>query len=353
MSAPADLVIYGSTGYTGKLAARAAQRAGLQLVLAGRNPESLARLARDFDGEYPVEVARHDDPEALARVALAGRVVASTAGPFGEVGELTVAAAVAAGRHYLDSTGELDFMEQTFRRHHAAAREKEIVVINACAFEYVVGDCLTELALQAHPDARELRVSYYMPDKTTTRGTARSALRILSGKPGRAAAGHGMKVDFPAPAGRQWAVTYAGGELEFQRRRRPGLKVSTLMDMPAPLARGARVIPTIVPLLALRPVRALLDRATERLPEGPTDAQRAAQTFMILVEVDPGLGAPRGVYGAGVDPYGITGEILARVAQRVLRGEHRATGVLSPAEAFEPEALLDSLRDLGVHWAPL
>jgi len=346
----ADVTIYGATGFTGRLAARAAQRSGLQVVLAGRNPQSLERLAREFDGEYAVEVARHDDPEALARVARAGRVLASTAGPFGEIGELTVAAAVAAGRHYLDSTGEVDFMAQTFRRHSRAAREKEIVVMNACAFEYVIGDCLTALALQAFPNARELRVSYWMPDKAATRGTARSAMRILASKEGRASAGRAVQIDFPEPAGRRWAVTYAGGELEFLRRRHPDLRVTPLMDMPAPVARSAWALPGLVPVIGLGPVRALLDAAIQRLPEGPDADRRAAQQWLILVEVDPG-GRQQGVYGHGVDPYGITGEILARVAGRVLRGEHRATGVVSPAEAFEPEQLLASLTDLGVHWS--
>jgi short subunit dehydrogenase-like uncharacterized protein len=349
-STVADLTIYGATGFTGKLAARAGQRLGLPMVLAGRNPDSLRQVAAEFDDEYPVEVARHDDPEALARVARSGKVLASTAGPFGEIGSLTVAAAVAAGRHYLDSTGEVDFMEQTYRRHHAAAREKEIVVMNACAFEYVIGDCLTELALERHPDASELRVSYWMPDKTATRGTAKSALRILGSDAGRAIKTEGMKIDFPPPVGEKWAVTYAGGEMEFVRRRRPAVRVSTLMDMAPAVARSAGMMPAIRPLVGLAPVQGFLDRAIQRLPEGPGDEQRAAQEWVILVEVDPGSGRRKGVWGRGVDPYGITGEILARVASRVLRGQHRATGVVSPAEAFEPEELLASLVDLGVHW---
>ena len=333
------------------MAAHAAQRTGLEVVLAGRNRESLERLAAEFDGEYAVEVARHDDPEGLSRVAGASRVLASTAGPFGEVGELTVAAAVAAGRHYLDSTGEVDFMAQTFRRHDRAAREREIVVMNACAFEYVIGDCLTALAMQAYPGAQELRVSYCMPDKAATRGTARSAMRILASREAGAGTGQAVRVDFPTPTGRRWAVTYAGGELEFLHRRHPGLRVTTLMDMPEPVARSARALPRLAPVLGLGPVRALLDAAIQRLPEGPDEARRAAQEWLILVEVDPGVGPQRGVYGRGVDPYGLTGEILARVAGRVLRGEHRATGVVSPAEAFDPEELLASLSDLGVNWA--
>jgi short subunit dehydrogenase-like uncharacterized protein len=346
----ADLTVYGATGFTGKLAVRAGQRLGLPMVLAGRNEESLRDVSLEFENEYPIEVGRHDDAEALARIARRGKVLASTAGPFGEIGSLTVAAAVAAGRHYIDSTGEVDFMEQTYRRHDTSAREKEIVVMNSCAFEYVIGDCLAALALESDPGASELRISYWLPDKTTTRGTAKSALRILGGEAGRAVKTRGIKVEFPPPVGEKWAVTYAGGELEFLRRRRPGLRVSTLMDMSPMVARGSGLLPGVRPLIGLAPVRAVLDRAIQRLPEGPGPEQRAAQEWLIMVEVDPGGGRRRGVWGRGVDPYGITGEILARVASRIVRGQYRATGVVSPAEAFEPEELLASLADLGVQW---
>ncbi|MFN2463666.1 MAG: hypothetical protein ABR573_07175 [Candidatus Dormibacteria bacterium] len=296
-------------------------------------------------------MARHDDPAALAAMAVSSHVLASTAGPFGEIGELTVAAAVASGRHYLDSTGEVDFMASTFARHDRAARQKELVVMNACAFEYVVGDCLCALAMADHPQARELRVSYWMPDKAATRGTARSALRILTGPAGRASAGSAVEIDFPDPAGRRWAVPYAGGEVELVRRRDPSIRVTTLMDMPPLMARGSGVLPVIAPLLRLAPLRAALDGAIQRLPEGPDDDRRAAQRWVILVEVDPGRGGREGIYATGTDPYGLTGEILARVAGRVLRGEHRATGVVAPAEAFEPAELLASISDLGVEVA--
>src|SRR5258708_2739361 len=136
----ADAVLYGATGDTGHLAAHAMERSGVSMVLAGRNRESLQRMAAEFDGEHPVAVARHDDPAALAEVASMGSVLASTAGPFVEVGELTVAAAIASGAHYLDSTGESHFMAQTYRPPNASAQEQGLRVLHSCAFHYRFGD---------------------------------------------------------------------------------------------------------------------------------------------------------------------------------------------------------------------
>jgi short subunit dehydrogenase-like uncharacterized protein len=340
-----DVVVYGATGYTGRLAARAMERAGLSFALGGRNRESLERLAQEFDNEHPVVVARHDDPDALVEMAERGKVLVSTAGPFGEVGELVVAAAVRTGRNYLDSTGETGFMARTHSRYHQTARDKGIVVVNACAFEYVLGDCAVALAMD-EKIPHEVRVSYWMPHKHMTHGTALGSGGLVA--PKGEDLFHGYQVDYPG-IGRRWAVTYPGGETEFMRRRHPEVKTSTLMDLPAPLARSAGLVPRIAPFLALPPIRALQNALVSRMPAGPTDEQRAEQEFLILVEVDPGDGAS-GIVVRGVDPYGLTGEILARSAARIIRGETQASGVLAPSEAFEPKAVLDSLADLGVSW---
>jgi short subunit dehydrogenase-like uncharacterized protein len=346
----ADAVLYGATGFTGHLAAHAMERAGVSMVLAGRNRESLERMAREFENEHPIAVARHDDAEAVGELASMGRVLASTAGPFAEVGELIVAAAVSRGSHYLDSTGETEFMAQTYRRHHAAAREQGVVVMNSCAFEYVFGDCAVELALDAFPRARSLRVSYWVPDKAVTRGTALSALGILFSRRGMKTRPVGQRIDFPEPIGGSWAVTYAGGEAEFLPRRRPEVKISTLMNMPELAARSTGLLPVLAGMANLAPVQAGIRRAVQRLPDGPNEARRARQEWMILVEVDPEEAGRRRLVITGADPYGLTGEVLARTAARLVAGKHRATGVLSPAQAFDPEETLDSMAELGVAW---
>jgi short subunit dehydrogenase-like uncharacterized protein len=331
----ADAVLYGATGYTGHLAAHAMERSGVAMVLAGRNRENLEKMAAEFENEHPIAVARHDDPRALA-----------------EVGELTVAAAVASGAHYLDSTGETDFMAQTYRRHDAAAREKGLLVMNSCAFEYVFGDSAVELALDAFPKAKSLRVSYALP-KYATRGTVMSALRIVFGSRARAVKPEALRIDFPAPVGWRWAVAYDGGEREFLPRRRPDVSVSTLMDLPEMVARGVGLLPLVAPLMSSGPVRAVARGVVQRMPEGPDEEARMRQKWMILVEVDPDDAGRRRLIVTGRDPYGLTGEILARTAARLAAGKQKGAGVLSPAQAFDPAETLDSMADLGVAWQRL
>jgi len=210
-----------------------------------------------------------------------------------------------------------------------------------------------EIALAEAPDASEVRVTYYVPDKAVTRGTAQTMVRILSSDAARATSSRAEQVVFPGPVGKQWAVSHAGGEEEFLHRRRPGLKVTDLMNMPALVARSSAAMPIVASVLGLAPVRRLLDAGVQRFPVGPDAERRAAQAFVILVEIDPGRGKQRGVVVNGVDPYGLTAEILARSAARLASGKGRRVGVVSPAEAFDPVETLDSLAELGLSWKRL
>jgi short subunit dehydrogenase-like uncharacterized protein len=125
------------------------------------------------------------------------------------------------------------------------------------------------------------------------------------------------------------------------------------MDMPQAVARSAGMLPLIAPLMASAPARAAMQRVVRRMPEGPTPGQRAKQEWMILVEVDPEDAGRRRLAVTGVDPYGLTGEVLARTAAKLVAGKQRAAGVLSPSQAFDPAETLDSMVDLGVRWRRL
>jgi short subunit dehydrogenase-like uncharacterized protein len=148
-------------------------------------------------------------------------------------------------------------------------------------------------------------------------------------------------------------VAYDGGEREFLPRRRPDVSVSTLMDLPEMVARGVGLLPLVAPLMSSGPVRAVARGVVQRMPEGPDEEARMRQKWMILVEVDPDDAGRRRLIVTGRDPYGLTGEILARTAARLAAGKQKGAGVLSPAQAFDPAETLDSMADLGVAWQRL
>ena len=105
--APMALAILGVTGFTGRLVLDEARRAGLDVRLVGRRREALEELAKS--GEE-VRVADARDEEALQAAFAGASVVASLAGPFLELGLAPPRAAAAAGAHYLDSSGEQEWV---------------------------------------------------------------------------------------------------------------------------------------------------------------------------------------------------------------------------------------------------
>jgi short subunit dehydrogenase-like uncharacterized protein len=342
-SRPFDLALYGATGFTGRLTAEVLRGRGLKVVLAGRNRGPLEALA---GGDFDVAVAAADDASALTQLAASAEVLLSCAGPFAEVGALPVAAAVAAGTHYLDSTGEADFMAQTFRRHARQAAAANVVVMNSCAFEYVLGDCAIAIGLESVPDAVSVDISYLMGDITASRGTVLSALSLLGGGFGKMPT-RSRSEDF-GDRGRHWTVSYPGGEPELWGRRRPDLPVTSWFSTPMLVARAAPLTSALGPVIRTGLVRGMLRRAVERMPAGPDEATRQRQGFLIKVTLHRRSGPPGEIFVQGTDPYGLTAELLAGTAERLLRGEMRAVGVVGPSEAFDPHEYMATLAGLGV-----
>src|SRR5690348_1634802 len=109
------IAVYGATGYTGRLVAHELRRRGLTAILAGRNADKLDALVTEVGADWPTRVAAVDDPAAL-RAAFAGAdAVINCAGPFTFFGAPVIEAAIDAGAHYCDTTGEQPYMQRVFR----------------------------------------------------------------------------------------------------------------------------------------------------------------------------------------------------------------------------------------------
>ncbi|HEX4930443.1 MAG TPA: NAD(P)H-binding protein, partial [Gaiellaceae bacterium] len=166
------LAILGVTGYTGRLVLAEARRAGLEVRLVGRRREALEELAAPGED---VRIADARDEAALREAFAGASVVASLAGPFLALGLAPVQAAVAAGAHYLDTTGEQAFVRVIHDRVAA-----ETVVLPAFGFDYVPGDLAARLAAEGLEPLDELLVAYAVTDAFGSRGTKRTAARILA-----------------------------------------------------------------------------------------------------------------------------------------------------------------------------
>jgi short subunit dehydrogenase-like uncharacterized protein len=146
-----DIVLYGATGFVGKLTAEyLARSAGdARIALAGRSPERLLAV-RNTLGEaaqsWPLITADGGSPSTLAAMAARTRVVVTTVGPYTKYGLPVVAACVAAGTDYADLTGEPNFIKDSIDLYHKQAIDTGARIVHSCGFDSIPSD-LTVYAL--------------------------------------------------------------------------------------------------------------------------------------------------------------------------------------------------------------
>jgi short subunit dehydrogenase-like uncharacterized protein len=146
-----DIVLYGATGFVGKLAADYLAKAGgdARIALAGRSQDKLLAV-RETLGEtaqsWPLIAADASQPSTLNALAAQAQVVVTTVGPYAEYGLPLVAACAAAGTDYADLTGEATFMRESIDQHHKQAVDTGARIVHSCGFDSIPSD-LTVYAL--------------------------------------------------------------------------------------------------------------------------------------------------------------------------------------------------------------
>src|SRR6476469_8967947 len=131
------VLLYGATGYTGRLIIEEAIRKGLPLILAGRNEQALRELAIENNLSY--RVAPLDDSNRLDNSLQDVAVVLHAAGPFAITAEPMIAACIRNKVHYLDITGEIGVFEYAHRMSNLA-RDAGIMLLPGCGFDVVPTD---------------------------------------------------------------------------------------------------------------------------------------------------------------------------------------------------------------------
>jgi short subunit dehydrogenase-like uncharacterized protein len=356
------VVLYGATGFTGRLVTRELVRRGVEFTLAGRSGDKLAQLSReDGDGARTVAAAI-DDPPALRRCFDGCDVLINCAGPFTHFGEPVLRAAIDAGVHYVDSTGEQTWMRTVFERYGAEAERKGIALIPACGFDYVPGDLIARLVADGIEPLEEMALYYGVSGLGVTRGTLLSTLEMLKGGDveyvngdWRPSARVGReRFAFPGPMGERTVGFYPSGEHltvpRHTRTRRVKTRLTTGTIAPGPLAEA---VPYAMPVfsLALRtPLKDLIGKLVPRLPEGPGEETRMGNRFTIVAIARSEDGSERTGIVRGSDPYGLTAVTLVHAAELLAAAGYDRAGPMGPGAAFEPAQFLDYLGDHGVSW---
>ncbi len=379
-----DIVLFGATGFTGALTAEylaAKAPAEIRWALAGRNRQKLegvrARLAQLNPSlvELPLLSADVTDESSMQAVARSTRVVITTVGPYIRYGEPVVAACAEAGTDYVDLTGEPEFVDLMWLRHHEQAQRSGARIVHSCGFDsipYDLGALFTVTQLPANVPIRlegfvraggtfsggtyqsgieamgRLRQSMRVASERRQREPRPDDRRIkgVSGAPHRDPAAGGWVVPFPTIDPQ--TVLRSARALE---RYGPDFSYShylVVRRLPVLAGLGAGA-GAVIALAQLPQTRNLLLKLRGS-GEGPSADQREKAWFKVRM-VGEANGSRIVTEVSGGDPgYGETSKMLAEAALCLAGDELPArAGQLTPAVAMG-EPLTGRLQRAGIQF---
>ncbi|MBS2014626.1 MAG: saccharopine dehydrogenase NADP-binding domain-containing protein [Deltaproteobacteria bacterium] len=402
-----DVVLFGATGFTGKLVAEyiatrdrekeAAKK--LRWAIAGRNKEKLEAVKRDLvaiDPDLaglPVVVADGLDEASLDALVPQTSVVCTTVGPFAQYGKKLVASCAKFGTHYCDITGETPFIREMIDQHHERAKEMRARIVHCCGFDSIPFDLGVHM-LWHRASEKGTKLSWVKGfagemKGTFSGGTVASMIGILDAmkkdpsirkvlgnpyaldpdpKRGGPDGPDQRSVKFDEDIGR-WTGPFVMAAVNTRIVRRsnalldraygPSFRYAESQTFPNMLTATMMTagLGAFAAGMMVDPVKKLLQKKLPKPGEGPTKEQRDSGFFKVRLvgETEPDASAKRyrlkGLVEGTSDPgYGETAKMLAESAMCLALDQASLDarfGILTPATAMGM-VLVERLRRAGM-----
>lgn len=361
------IVVFGATGYTGRLTAEALVRRGQRPVLAARNATRLAELAGELGGDLETRVADVSRPETVHALVEKDDVMVATVGPFLKWGDPAAEAAVRVGAQYLDSTGEPPFIRRVFEHHGPRAEAAGSGMLTSFGYDWVPGNLAGALALrEAGERAVRVDTGYFFTGSAgsgSMSGGTKASLAGVSSMPSFAWRDGRLQTERGAARLRSFsvrgkdrqAVSVGASENFALPRVHPGLReVNSYLGWFGPLSRpmqGFSLLSSAVNKVpgAQAASGRLVDRFVKGSTGGPGPEERAKSGSHVVGAAYDAQGTKLAeVHLGGADGYSFTGEVLAWGAQRAADGNLRGTGALGPVDGFGLDELEAGCAEAGI-----
>jgi short subunit dehydrogenase-like uncharacterized protein len=399
-----DVVVFGATGFVGRLVAEHLAEhapAGVRIGLSGRSGARLAALREDLGepaADWPLLVTDAHDPDAVAALAASTRVVATTVGPYLRYGLPLVEACAAAGTHYADLTGETLFVRRSADLCHDTAVASGARIVHACGFDSIPSDLGVLLAADhAEADGAGQLIATTLVLRSAKGGfsggtidSLRAQVEAVTSDPGARAVladpyalspdrdaepdlgdESDRRLPGPDPDAGAWVAPFVMAPFNSRIVRRSNTlqgwrygrsfrhrEVMGVGKGPAAPVRAGAVafgLGAAAVGMALPPSRMVLDRLLPSPGEGPDEDTRRSGHFAIDIHATASNGNRYTVkVRAQGDPgYAATAVMLGESAVALALDGDRLpdhAGVLTPATGIGLP-LVDRLRAAGFRWA--
>jgi short subunit dehydrogenase-like uncharacterized protein len=368
------ILLYGATGYSGRLIAEEARRRtdgqwpqGIEVVLGGRDRIALADMSDDLGLPYLVFAL---DDRRTVEAALAGfDVVLNAAGPFALTAPQLAKSSIATGCHYVDINGEVDVYQALDDLGRLAA-PREVTIVSGAGYSTTVSDLMVDWALtllygSGGGEIGDIRLAFtLMPE--LSRGSARTALRLVreeiivvrSGVYTHVPVGRlERSFDFQVATRHPTAnppmprIASAANVLDtvtaFQTTTRCKVTMAgsivSYIDMPRPVRLAYQLGALSAVFLQLPPVQQLTRLQLAQLPEGPDEEDRLRIRQRVVLQIESPLCEPLvDWYMETPNTYDLTARCAFAVAEAVAAGQG-SPGWNTPAQVLNLPAPVDAI----------
>ena len=370
MSTDKPVVVYGASGYTGRLVCEYLREYNVPFVAAGRDK---ARVRQALDAVPGLDTVDHEVVEVahevgpLTELFRGARVVCNTVGPFATYGHEVVEACVSAGVHYLDTTGEQDWLIDCDEEYSSAMAEQGLLLSPGVAHMYTTGEIAANVCLET-PGLDTLDIQVFWKGFPTVASTLTILVNAATSK-----AYHleqNSYIEWPADTGLQTvtvpgqhetglALPWGGTSHPVWFRRDP--RVANVKVLGGVFDRALMLgVPQIVAGV-LAQVKDLPDDEKQRVldeqaalvrSEMPPRENPRVNTSVDSVHASGPLGRAHCVIYGNCN-YKQTGLLQAFAAYSLLQQPPRRAGFASGCQAFGHRELLGVLRAFGLVMEPV
>lgn len=341
MSKP--LLIYGVTGYTGRLILEESLARGLRPVLSGRNAEAVRAIAAQHGLE--ARPASLDDPAALHNALEGMGAVLHCAGPFFRTVSEMLEACLDMGVHYMDITGEIAVFERLAVASERA-REAGITLLPGVGFDVVPTDCLAAHLKRRLPGASSLELAF-SGGSGPSHGTAATVIEGMglggairrNGRIERVpSAWRSRSIEFADKT--RLCVTIPWGDVSTAFHSTGIPNITTYMATSPSGLRALRLSRYLEPVLRLGAVKRFMLSRLKSRPAGPSADALARSRSQVWGEVKDASGTVVRARLTAPNGYTLTAIAAVRASERLLAGGV-AAGFMTPSKAFGADFVLE------------
>lgn len=350
------IVIVGATGFTGQQVAQQLMAGDCKVRLTGRNRAKLETLIGSPAGSFecaPIDVT---EPSSLSAALESATTVVNCAGPFAEIGEAVVRECVRIGAHYIDTTGEQEFIRRVYERYGQEARRQSVALIPACAVEYALADAAAALLAEQLFPVNSVEVVYCVHKLRMSTGTRKSVLGAIAA-PGFWLENTVLTEVHPASRQRRFwipgegerlAYAFPGGEVFMLPLHLRPATISTYVVLPMPPFIGP-LLTTSVRLVLRSPLKRLVTTLIDLLPGPGSPGEIENGTFAVLL-IGANDIARSSVLVRACDPYRLTAVIAAGVAVYLEAKGPGMFGPLAPSMVAGYRLIQELTEPAGASW---